>query len=154
MDLSSKIPAKRARIEILPLIDCMFLLLVFFVYSMMTMTQSRGISVNLPRASTASTMREEPLSISVTDENGIYLDKEEVSLYELKARLAAERSTDPALKVLIKGDTLARHGAVVEILDLLRTLSIERVAIQTAPGGAVPADTAPVDASPAMREGK
>ena len=144
MDLSAKIPPKRARIEILPLIDCMFLLLVFFVYSMMTMTQSRGISVNLPRATTASAIREEPLSISVTDADEIYLDKERVSLDELKARLAAERAADPSLKVLIKGDTLARHGVVVEVLDLLRILSIERVAIQTAPVGA----------SPTEREGK
>ena len=144
MDLSAKIPPKRARIEILPLIDCMFLLLVFFVYSMMTMTQSRGISVNLPRASTASIIREEPLSISVTDADEIYLDKEKVSFGELKTRLVAERAADPSLRVLIKGDTLARHGTVVKALDLLRTLSIERVAIQTAPG----------ETSPTEREGK
>lgn len=149
MDLSEKIPPKRARIEILPLIDCMFLLLVFFVYSMMTMTQSRGISVSLPRASTASAIPEEPLSISITDANEIYLDKEKVSLDELKGRLAAERAADPSLKVLIKGDTLARHGAVVEVLDLLRTLSIDRVTIQTAP-----AETAPATTSPTEREGK
>ena len=149
MDLSEKIPPKRARIEILPLIDCMFLLLVFFVYSMMTMTQPRGISVNLPRASTASAIPEEPLSISITDTDEIYLDKDRVSLDELKARLAAKRAADPSLKVLIKGDTLARHGAVVKVLDLLRTLSIERVAIQTAP-----VETTPVTTSPTEREGK
>jgi biopolymer transport protein ExbD len=133
MDLSDKIPHKRARIEILPLIDCMFLLLVFFVYSMMTMTQSRGIDVTLPRASTASEIREDPLAISITDADEIYLDKEKVSLDTLKARLAAERAADPSLRVLVKGDSFARHGIVVKVLDILRTLSIERVAIQTAP---------------------
>jgi biopolymer transport protein ExbD len=149
MDLSAKIPPKRARIEILPLIDCMFLLLVFFVYSMMTMTQSRGIFVNLPRASTASTIREEPLSISVTDSDEIYLDREKLSLAELETRLAAERAADPSLKVLIKGDTLARHGTVVMALNLLRKLSIESVAIQTAPAGPAPVETPPTE-----REGK
>ena len=120
----------------------------------MTMTQSRGISVNLPRASTASSIREEPLSISITDADEIYLDKEKVSLDELRARLAAERVADPLLKVLIRGDTLARHGTVVKVLDLLRTLSIERVAIQTAPAETAPVETAPVTTSPTEREGK
>ena len=133
MDLSDKIPPKRARIEIVPLIDCMFLLLVFFVYSMMTMTQSRGISVSLPHASTAAAIREEPLAISITEDGEIFLDKEKVSLDTLKARLAVEQAADPSLKVLIKGDTLARHGTVVKVLDTLRTLSVEQVAIQTAP---------------------
>jgi biopolymer transport protein ExbD len=135
MDLSDKIPQKRARMEILPLIDCMFLLLVFFVYSMMTMTQPRGIDVSLPRASTASEIREDPLAISITEADEIYLDKEKVSLDTLKTRLAEERAADPSLRVLIKGDTFARHGIVVKVLDILRTLSIERVAIQTAPTG-------------------
>jgi len=133
MDLSDKIPQKRARMEILPLIDCMFLLLVFFVYSMMAMTQPRGINVSLPRASTASEIREEPLAISITEADEIFLEKEKVSLDTLRIRLAEERAADPSLRVLIKGDTFARHGIVVKVLDVLRTLSIERVAIQTAP---------------------
>jgi biopolymer transport protein ExbD len=133
MDLSDKIPQRRARIEIVPLIDCMFLLLVFFVYSIMTMRQPRGIDVSLPRASTASEIREEPLAISITEADEIYLDKENVSLDALRMRLAEERAADPALRVLIKGDSYARHGVVVEVLDTLRTLSIEHVAIQTAP---------------------
>lgn len=133
MDLSDKIPSKRARIEILPLIDCMFLLLVFFVYSMMTLTQPRGMPVNLPQASTASAVTEESVSISVTDTDEIYLDKERVGLETLSARIAAARAENPELRILIKGDARARHGTVVKVLDILRALSVERVAIQTAP---------------------
>ena len=133
MDLSDKIPSKRARIEIVPLIDCMFLLLVFFVYSMMTLTQPRGISVNLPHAASASAMQEEFLSVSITDADEIYLDKEKVGLGVLEARIAAASSADSSLRVFINGDTNARHGTVVKVLDILRTLSVERVAIQTVP---------------------
>ena len=133
MDLSDKIPSKRARIEIVPLIDCMFLLLVFFVYSMMTLTQPRGISVDLPQAASASPLQEEFLSVSITDADEIYLDKERVSLAVLEARIAAARSADSSLRVFINGDTSARHGTVVKVLDILRTLSVERVAIQTVP---------------------
>lgn len=140
MDLSDKVPNKRARIEILPLIDCMFLLLVFFVYSMMTMTQPRGISLNLPGAKTAPAVEDKALTISITDDDEIYLDRERVGLGALSARVAEARSADPSLRVLIKGDTLARHGTVVKVLDVMRTLSVEHVAIQTAP-----AETAPIE---------
>ena len=133
MDLSDKIRIKRSRIEIVPLIDCMFLLLVFFVYSMMTLTQPRGIPVDLPPAVTAPLVREEFLTISVTDEDEIYLDKERVNLDELSARIAAARSADPSVRVFIKGDMDARHGVVVTVLDILRALSVEHVAVQTAP---------------------
>jgi biopolymer transport protein ExbD len=133
MDLSDKAPNKRARIEIVPLIDCMFLLLVFFVYSMMTLTQPRAIPVNLPTATTAQVVQEEFLSISITDADEIYVDKEKVSLETLAARVEAARSDDPSLRVFINGDTDARHGIVVNVLDILRTLSVEHVAIQTAP---------------------
>ncbi len=133
MDLSDKVPKKKARIEIVPLIDCMFLLLVFFVYSMMTLTQPRGIPVNLPSALTAPAIQEESLSISITDSDQIYLDKEKVGLDALAVRIAAARSANPSLRVFINGDTNARHGAVVKVLDILRKMSVEHVAIHTAP---------------------
>ena len=133
MDLSDKIPSKRARIEIVPLIDCMFLLLVFFVYSMMTLTQPRGIPLNLPKAATASSIQEESLSISINGADEIYVDKEMVSLDALAARVADAYAANPSLRVFINGDTDARHGTVVKVLDILRKLSVERVAIRTAP---------------------
>jgi biopolymer transport protein ExbD len=111
----------------------MFLLLVFFVYSMMSLTQPRGISVNLPRAATAPPVKEEFLPISITDDDEIYLDKEMVGLDLLADRLADARAKNPSLRVFINGDTDARHGTVVKVLDILRRLSIEQVAIQTAP---------------------
>jgi biopolymer transport protein ExbD len=114
----------------------MFLLLVFFVYSMMTLTQVRGIPVDLPRAVTAPPVNEEVLSITVTEDDEIYLDKEWVSLEELAARIAAARMADPSLRVSINGDAAARHGTVVKVLDILRRLSVEHVAIQTAPSEA------------------
>ncbi len=143
MDLSDKIPAKKARIEILPLIDCMFLLLVFFVYSMMTMTLPRGISLDLPRARTTQPIREEALTISISGADEIYLDKVRVDPADLSARIAEALAANPSLKVFIKGDAHASHGTVVRALDILRTLAVTNVAIQTAPAETAPVETAP-----------
>ncbi|MGE5310719.1 MAG: ExbD/TolR family protein, partial [Nitrospirota bacterium] len=59
-------PSRRGRIEMVPLIDCMFLLLVFFIYSMLSMVLHRGIKIDLPEARTAPVHKEDYLSISVT----------------------------------------------------------------------------------------
>ncbi len=139
MDLSKKANVRRARIEMIPLIDCMVLMLVFFVYGMLSLTQPRGIPLNLPPASTALAIPEEPMSISITDTGEFYLDKEKVSLDALTTRIASAHSANPSLRVIINGDTNARHGAVVKVLDILRTLAIEHVAIQTAPADAASA---------------
>ncbi len=133
MHLSDKVPTKRPRIEIIPLIDCMFLLLVFFVYSMMTLSRPHGIPVNLPAALTAPAIEEESFSITITEDDEVYLDKELVTLDSLTSRLAAACAENPSLRVYINGDKRARHGAVVKVLDVLRQLSIRHVAIQTAP---------------------
>lgn len=133
MDLRDKMPAKKGRIEIVPLIDCMFLLLVFFVYSMMTLTQPRGIPVKLPPASDAPPERNEFLAISITENGQLFLEEEQLELQDLEERLAQARSLNSSLRVLVNGDRNARHGQVVQVLDVLRRLSIQNVAIQTGP---------------------
>lgn len=133
MDLSDKFPTKRARIEILPLIDCMFLLLVFFVYTMMTLTQPLGIPLNLPKAGSATAIQEESLSIAISDADEIYINNELITPNLLADRIGAAVSANPSLRVFVSGDTDARHGTVVNILDILRRLSVGNVAIQTAP---------------------
>ena len=133
MDLRDKLPTKKARIEIVPLIDCMFLLLVFFVYSMMTMTQPRGIPVKLPPAADAPTERKEFLAVSITEADEVYLEKERVDPQGLTERIAREHAINPSLRVLINGDRGARHGTVVQVLEILRKLAIQNVAIQTGP---------------------
>jgi biopolymer transport protein ExbD len=133
MDLRDKMPARKGRIEIVPLIDCMFLLLVFFVYSMMTLTQPRGIPVKLPPAADAPPERKEFVAISITETGQLFLEEEQVGLQDLEDRLAQKRILNPSLRVLVNGDRNARHGQVVQVLDVLRRLSIQNVAIQTGP---------------------
>jgi biopolymer transport protein ExbD len=126
-------PAKKARIEIVPLIDCMFLLLVFFVYSMMTLTQPRGIAVTLPPSSDAPAEKKEFVAVSITEAGEIYFEKDRVDLQLLAEKISQARSLKPSLRVLINGDKNARHGLVVHVLDILRKLSVTNVAIQTGP---------------------
>jgi biopolymer transport protein ExbD len=127
----SRRPARRGRIEMVPLIDCMFLLLVFFIYSMLSMVLHRGIKVDLPQARTALVHQEDYLSIAVTREGEVYLDRARVTLEELGGQLRQRKVVQPDLKVFIGGDRDAHYDQVIQVMDLVRQVGISQVALET-----------------------
>ena len=78
---------KNPRIEMLPLIDVVFLLLVFFIYAMLSMAVHRGLSVVLPDSSIAKINKKLVLSVSIKSNGTIYIDKQQVALEDLAQRL-------------------------------------------------------------------
>ena len=78
---------RKVRIEMLPLIDIVFLLLVFFIYAMLSMAVHRGLRVELPISTTAKIDKHLVLSVSVKSDGTIYVDKEEVPLESLSESL-------------------------------------------------------------------
>lgn len=138
-----KIPStphkRRARIEIIPLIDIIFFLLATFVMVSLSMVKNQGIPVNLPKAKTGQVQEKEAgatVTVTVTESNRVYLDKELVDAETLPERLKELQARKPDLRVVFNGDELAYFGDVVKALDQTRRAGIERVAIQTT--GAVP----------------
>jgi len=133
MDIQAPRVHRRARIEIIPLIDVIFFLLATFVMVSLSMVQQRGIAVNLPGAATgAPPERAEHAVITVTESDAFFFDKQPVDLAGLVVRLRelAEK-TEP--RVSIRGDTRAHLGAVVRVLNEARKLGIPEVAIETQP---------------------
>lgn len=125
---------RRARIEIIPLIDIIFFLLATFVMVSLSMIKSRGIPVNLPSAATATRQeRTSHLVVTVTESGDIYLDKQKMSLKELSSRLRRLKTQEPDVKVFIHGDERAYFGSAIRVLDEVRDLGIGRVFIQTKP---------------------
>ena len=88
MKLSSGYETKKARVEMLPLIDVVFLLLVFFIYAMVSMVVHRGLRVDLPATGTAVMEKNDYISITIDANNALYLNSEPVDAEEL-ARLTA-----------------------------------------------------------------
>jgi biopolymer transport protein ExbD len=131
-----RIPAfvsrKRARIEIIPLIDIVFFLLATFVMVSMSMVRNQGIPVNLPQASSGAAIeRKSTATVTIAESAALYLDKQNVTIGELKDRLTALWTADPDLRVVIQGDKNALLGSAVTVLDEIRNLGITKVAIRT-----------------------
>lgn len=115
-------------IDIAPLIDVVFLLLIFFMLTSSFIFQP-GIKVNLPRAITSDMLSQENAVITITAESLIYYNRRLVTIKELTATLKSVASAHRP--VLIKADRKASLGRIVEVWDICRQEGISRVNIAT-----------------------
>jgi biopolymer transport protein ExbD len=125
-------PKRRARIEILPLIDIVFLLLVFFIYAMLSMAVHRGIPVNLPSSSSSELEKHLTLSVTVKHNGDIVLETDRVWLQDLAPRLRAKAAATEDLGVLLFADREVSCQVLVQVLDQIRMAGVARVSLQTA----------------------
>jgi biopolymer transport protein ExbD len=123
----------KARIEIIPMIDVIFFLLVFFMMSTLSMTVNRGLPVNLPAAATSQKEPGEPMDLTLTQDGGLFLNREPIAFQDLGRRVRAALATDAQLMVLLNADGQVRHSSVVEILDELRLDGVSQLAIAVKP---------------------
>ena len=132
MKIPSPVARRRARIEIIPLIDIMFFLLATFVMVSLSMIQNRGIPVRLPAAASAKPQEERSFTtVTISEAGDLYLNKERIGLDALPARLSAIKQGEPDPQLFINADERAPFGSVARVLDEVRLLRITRVAIQT-----------------------
>lgn len=121
---------KKARIEMLPLIDIVFLLLVFFIYAMLSMAVHRGLPVLLPLSSTAKIDKNLILSVTVEEDGTIYLDKERVSLENLEGFLKQRVRGMKETGVLIFADRSLSYQRLFQVLDQIRMAGLSRISLQ------------------------
>jgi biopolymer transport protein ExbD len=128
---------KRTKIEIIPMIDTMFFLLVFFMLSSLALTKLNGLPVNLPRASTAPKQNVADLTITVDKDQQVFVNKERVLLDDLGTKLLEKAGGPNAdldqTSVIINADLTVPHGIVVRCIDESRAVGITHFAIATAP---------------------
>lgn len=116
---------------IIPMIDIIFFLLVFFMMSMLTMVTQKTIALNLPKTTVAKVDTTKTVPVSVTKDGQIYVEQDPVTLEELSARLATMKTGDEKLTLVLRGDTEVNYGAVVSVMDVIRLSGIERVSMAT-----------------------
>jgi len=113
-----------------PLIDCFFLLLVFFIFGVFSMTMQQGILVDLPAAQTATAQQEETVTVSLTADGTVFLNQESVAVEALADRLRAVQQVQPNPLVILQADHQAQHGHVIDVLDAIRQAGLTRVSVQ------------------------
>ncbi len=134
--LAARLPGKRARIEIIPLIDIIFFLLATFVMVSLSMTKNQGVQVALPGAATASSLsdpseQDKTVTLSVTEKGEIFYNKDKVSVTQLPFKLQTLKTSMKDPRVVITGDANADFKLVVQVLDEVRKIGITKVGIST-----------------------
>ena len=115
------------------MIDTIFFLLVFFMISTLSMSQFKGMPVNLPKAASGQQAPAESAAITINKEHQIFLDKQPVEKTSLADRLGGLIAKNPELLVVINADDGVEHGHVVEVMDIARSANVAKMAIAVKP---------------------
>jgi biopolymer transport protein ExbD len=121
---------EKPRIEIIPMIDVMMFLLVFFVLIMLEMIQSSGITLELPQSSSAQALETIKITIGVDKGGAMYIDGQPTSEDELTAKLK-DALNSKKVDVVISGDKGTAYQNIVKVMDLVRQAGISAIGLAT-----------------------
>ncbi|HEY0914803.1 MAG TPA: biopolymer transporter ExbD [Solimonas sp.] len=115
-------------INITPMLDLAYVLLVIFI--IMTTASVQGIKVSVPKASSSvSLAKPKTKAISITNDGRVFLDAFPVTMSELESQLRAYKAITPEFPVVIKGDRTAQYGRIIEVLDICGKLQITQLGL-------------------------
>ncbi len=117
-------------INITPMLDLAYVLLVIFI--IMTTAAVQGIRIDLPKASsTVSLSKPKTKAITINNNGDVFLDAYPVTLPDLENRLRTAKATEPDFPIVVRGDAAVQYQKVMDVLDLLRRLDLNKVGLVT-----------------------
>jgi biopolymer transport protein ExbD len=129
MKIQQQEPPKKARIEVINMIDVIFFLLVFFMVTSASIIAMKGIKVNLPQASTAQTTDVKFITITLTKQQKLFIDGKNTDPEKLYGQLSTELERYPDKVVVINADRDSNYGYVVNIMNISRKAGATKFAI-------------------------
>lgn len=124
---------KKARIEIVPMIDTMVFLLIFFMMASLAMTPMAGMKVNLPKAASGEKSNAARVILTMTGGGAIYLNKKPVALEQVTPLLRERVAANPETQVIVNADRALRHGQVIALMDAAKRANPRVMAVATDP---------------------
>jgi biopolymer transport protein ExbD len=122
-------PDSPPQINIVPMIDVIFAILVYFIISSLFLTRSEGLPVNLPQAETVQLQKSQQITVSLDSEGTLSVDRELIEFTELKTTVENSLETEQTTVVVINADETVDHGLVVDVIDQLRQIPEVSLAI-------------------------
>ena len=120
---------KKPQFMIIPLIDVIFFLLVFFMMNSMQTVTQRVMSVQLPQAATAAAPSQLPVIVTVDSTGHIMVDSRSMSYDEVSAFLHEKLRVNPQAAVVLQADKQAAHGQVVAVMDIMKKAGVQKLGI-------------------------
>lgn len=133
MKIRSDASSDEARIDLIPLIDVVFCILTFFILAALQLTRQQAINVDLPKASTGESQMQKMLVVGIDTAGQSYIEQQPVNADQLDRALLRFRRWNPNGLIVLYAPKEARYNDVVRVLDRLRAIGGERVALATLP---------------------
>lgn len=134
MKIHSDTPAEDVQIQIIPLIDVIFCILIFFILASLQLTrQQSAISVDLPKAGTGTAQVRDMIIVSLDTSGQTYVDQQPVTRDQLYQQLVGYHKLNPEGLMVLYAPKTAVYDEVVQVLDLVRSVGGDRVALATLP---------------------
>ena len=133
MKLRERRIIENPRLMIIPMIDIMFFLLVFFMMSTMFMVEQKVLPVVLPAASAAELDTGRTAPITVMADGTIRFAEDAVSSVELETRIRSEMSKDKEARFVLRADRSVAYGKVVDVMNTLRRIGVQRLTVAVDP---------------------
>ena len=130
--------SRQPRLMIIPMIDIIFFLLVFFMLSTLYMVEQKTLPVQLPAAQAAQADMKKQVAVTVTAEGQTYVDEENVPLQLLGKRVQLEMSRQQEAFFVLRADKRVEYGRVVAVMDALKAAGVQRLSVATEAGAAQP----------------
>lgn len=131
MRLRSLRTTSKPKLMIIPMIDIIFFLLVFFMMSMLSMVVQKSMPVNLPAATTSKVDIQRKVPITVMADNSIYVEDKKMDLNGMVAYLQLEQAKGDNMTIILRGDANAQYGTFVQVLDTLKSMNLTKIAVAT-----------------------
>ncbi len=122
-----------SEINIIPLVDVVLVLLVIFMVTAPML--HRGIDITLPRTASNTITPDERLIISIEPDEAIYVGKDRVTIISLRKRLHEAKALNPMVSVYLRADNKISYGRIIQIMDEVKRVGIERLGMVTSPKG-------------------
>jgi biopolymer transport protein ExbD len=123
----------KGEINIAPMVDVVFQLIIFFMLSSSFIMQP-GIKIKLPKAETTDIIKQKEIFVNITEEGRIYFKGKPVNLLEFEKILREEiKGEKENIILIVKADKDTKHGIVVSVMDKARSCGVDKIAVATLP---------------------
>ncbi len=124
--MNLQIKRRRPRIELVPMIDVLFFMLVFFMLFSTINGSEAGVPVQLPKVLHMGNAANNSLVVTITAGSQVYLGKRQIKINQLKQLVGLELQKDPAVQVIVRPDAAVAYERIVKVMDVLADTGVEK----------------------------
>lgn len=135
MQLRNPREVKQPELIIIPMIDIMLFLLVFFMLSTMYMVEQKTIPVKLPQATSAVIDNKTNFSVTIKDDGSIYLEDQKIDLPVLLSEAQKQQQSNPSFSIIVRADKNIEYDKVISLIDSFKKAGITRFGLATDEAG-------------------